>query len=71
VSSLEKSFNAIPSEFRNIGLNLNAGKSQVLLLNCPSELASTSVNLGGASVAPSQELIYLRFYTFNRKVSGG
>ena len=59
VSSLEESFNGILSEFRKIGLNLNAGKSQVLLFDCPSELASTSVNLGGAFVAPSQELIYL------------
>ena len=59
VSSLEESFNMISSEFRKIVLNLNTGKYQVLLFNCPSELASTSVNFGGASVAPSQELIYL------------
>ena len=59
VSSLGGSFNVISSEFRKIGLNLNAGKSQVLLFNFPFELASISVNLGGAFVAPSHELIYL------------
>ena len=50
VSSPEEGFNVISSEFRKIGLNLNAGKSQVLLFNCPSELCSASVNLGGHSL---------------------
>ena len=59
VSSLEESFNVILSELRKIGLNLNTGKSNVVLSSCPSELASTLVNLGGAFVAPPQDLIYL------------
>ena len=59
VFSLEKSFREIAKNYNEIGLSLNAAKSQVLLFNFNRSETPDRVNLGDSDVVPLQELVYL------------
>ena len=59
VASLGNSCPVVDGNYKRIDLSLNATKLQVLLFNCPLDLAPDVINLGGTAIKHIRDLIYL------------